>query len=97
MNNNPNNTDDAAQKAKVARMLRIIWIILIAVFAVVIIFHLYGWSQGRETLRSILSPLGLIFAGAGALVRPRNRMLSFILTGIALFLVFTALVLMIIY
>ena len=92
-----NETDDAAQKAKSARTIQVIWTILIAAFAVVIVFNFYNWTQGKENLRGILSPLGMIFVGAGAIIRPRNPKLSYVFTGIALVLVVSGLILMFIY
>lgn len=92
-----NDTDEAARKAKSARTLQIIWTILIVVFAVITAIRLYGWANGTDNLRGILSPLGMIFVGAGALIRPRNQMLSYVFTGIALVLVISGLILMFIY
>ena len=71
--------------------------ILIAVFAVIILLRLYDWSNGRDNGRGILSPLGMIFVAAGALIRPRNRQLSYIFTGITLVLVISGLILMLVY
>lgn len=84
----------AAQKAKLARTMQIVWTILIAVFVVIITFRLYGWANGTDNLRGILSPLGMIFIGAGAIIRPRNPNLSYVFTGIALVLVISGLILM---
>ncbi len=97
MNNVTNDSDEAAQKAKSARTMQIVWTILIAVFAVIIAFRIYGWASGTDNLRGILSPLGMIFVGAGAITRPRNRNLSYVLTGIALVLVISGLILMFVY
>lgn len=77
--------------------MRLVWTILTVVFAVMVLWRLYDWSNGHENLRGFLSPIGMIFVGVGALIRPRNRNLSFVFTGIALILVFTSLVLMLIY
>jgi UDP-N-acetylmuramyl pentapeptide phosphotransferase/UDP-N-acetylglucosamine-1-phosphate transferase len=92
-----NETENAAQKANSNRTVQTIWTILIVVFAVVIVLNLYNWTQGKENLRGILSPLGMIFVGAGAIIRPRNPKLSYVFTGIALVLVLTGLILMFVY
>ena len=97
MNNTTEGSEESIDKAKSMRTIRIIWTILIVAFAAIIILQLYEWANGKDNFRSILAPFGMIFVGAGALVRPRNVMLSYILTGIALVLVVTGLVLMIIY
>lgn len=77
--------------------MRVIWMILVVVFGAFILFRLYLWSNGRENFRGLLSPLGMVFVGLGAIIRPRNRMLSYVFTGIALVLVITGLALMLIY
>ncbi len=97
MNNPSGNLDETSTKAKAAQTMRVIWIILIAVFAVIVLWRLYDWSNGRDSLRGILSPLGMIFVATGALIRPRNRNLSYIFTGIALVLVISGLILMLVY
>ena len=74
--------------------MEIVWAILIVVFLGIIAFRLYGWAKGTDNLRGIVSPLGLIFVGAGAIMRPRNPKLSYVLTGIALILVFSGLIMM---
>lgn len=79
------------------KTMRIIWTILIVVFAALVLLRLYGWSKGQDNLRGLLSPLGMVFVGLGAIIRPRNRMLSYVFTGIALVLVITGLVLMLVY
>ncbi len=84
-------------KNKTMKTMRIIWMILIAVFAALVLFRLYSWSKGEDNLRGLLSPLGMVFVGLGAIIRPRNRMLSYVFTGIALVLVITGLALMLIY
>ena len=92
-----NDSDEAAQTAKSARTIQVIWTILMAVFAVIVALRLYAWANGTDNLRAILSPLGMIFVGAGAIIRPRNRNLSYVLTGIALVLVISGLILMFVY
>lgn len=97
MDNTPNSPSVDSKNAKTMRLLGNAWKILIAFFAVIILWRVYGWSQGQENLTSILPPLGMIFVGLGALVRPRNRILSLVLTGIAVLLVVSSLVLMFMY
>ena len=97
MNNTPDNLDETSKKAKATQTMRVIWIILIAVFSVIFLWRLYDWSNGRDSLRGIMSSFGMIFVGIGALIRPRNRNLSYVFTGIALVLVITSLILMLIY
>jgi len=97
MENQSNTTDESAAANNRNRTMRLVWTILTAVFALIVLWRLYDWSNGRENLRGILSPMGMIFVGLGALIRPRNRNLSFVFTGIALILVFTGLALMLIY
>ena len=77
--------------------MRVIWVILAVVFTGIVLFDLYLWSNGKENLRGILPPFGMIFVGLGAIIRPRNRSLSYVFTGIALVLVIAGLILMIIY
>lgn len=97
MDNPPKNTEEYLDKNKTMRTMRIIWKILIAVFVVIVVWRFYEWSIGRDNLRGILSPLGMIFVGLGAITRPRNRNLSYVFTGIALVLVVTGLILMFVY
>lgn len=97
MNNTSDDLDENPKNAKMLQTMRIIWMILIAVFAAVVLWRLYDWSNGQDNLRGVLSPLGMIFVGAGALIRPRNKMLSYIFTGIAMILVISGLVLLFIY
>lgn len=77
--------------------MRVIWMILSVVFVGIVLLDLYLWSNGKGNLRGILPPLGMIFVGIGAIIRPRNRNLSYVFTGIALVLVISGLILMIIY
>lgn len=97
MNNTPKNSEEGLNKNKTMRTMRVIWMILTAVFAAIVLWRLYQWSNGQDNLRGILSSLGMIFVGLGAIVRPRNRTLSYVFTGIALVLVITGLILMFIY
>lgn len=92
-----NNTEEFLNKNKTMQTMRVIWTILIVVFGAIVLWRLYLWSDGRDNLRGLLSPLGMIFVGLGAILRPRNRNLSYIFTGIALVLVIAGLILMIIY
>jgi hypothetical protein len=94
MNDTPENTEEYLDKNKT---MRTIWMIVTAVFAAIVLWRLYLWSNGQDNLRSVLSSLGMVFVGLGAMIRPRNRKLSYIFTGIALVLVITGLVLMFIY
>ncbi len=97
MNNTTNDLDETAKKAKVAQTMRVTWMILTPVFAALVLWQLYGWSNGRDNLRGILSPLGMFFVGLGLLAVGRNKTLSYILIGIAMILVISSLVLLIIY
>lgn len=97
MNENLDNSDELAKRAKLEKTLRAIWTVLLVVFALLIVFDFYQWTQGKGNLRSILSPFGFIFLGAAMLIRPRNAMLANVLTGIAIVIVVTGLILMIIY
>ncbi len=97
MDNAPENNKDYLNKNKTMRTMRVVWMVLIVVFTAFVFLRLYSWSNGRENLRGILSPLGMIFVGLGAIIRPRNRMLSYVFTGVALVLVISGLVLMLVY
>lgn len=97
MNNVSNDAEANSDKNKNIRTMRIIWKILICVFAGIVLFDLYRWANGQENLRGLFSPLGMIFVGIGAIIRPRNRNLSYVFTGIALVLVITGLILMLVY
>lgn len=97
MSDSVENGEDYLRTNKTMRTMRVVWSILMAVFAALVLWRLYEWSNGRDNLRGILSPLGMIFVGAGAIIRPRNRNLSYVFTGIALVLVFTGLALMLVY
>ena len=97
MNNMTGDSNETVQNAKTARTMQVVWAVLIAVFLVIIAFRLYGWANGTDNLRGVLSPLGMIFVGAGAILRPYKRNLSYVLTGIALILVISGLILMFVY
>ena len=58
---------------------RKVWMFLIPLFAVIILFNLYNWwTQGKDTLPSILSPLGMIFVGLASITGSRNKPLSYV-------------------
>lgn len=95
MDNTPDDLD--AQKAKTVRTMRLVWMVLIAIFALLAVWRFYDWSRGQDNLRGVMSPFGMIFLGIGAIIRPQNKQLSYVFTGIALMLVLTNLVLMLIY
>ncbi len=97
MNKTPDNLDADAKKAKAVQTMRVIWMILIVVFAVIALFQLYDWSRGQDSLRHVMSPLAMIILGISALIRPRNKQLSYVLTGIAIIIVVTNLILMFVY
>jgi cytochrome oxidase assembly protein ShyY1 len=97
MDNTPENLDVDAQKAKAMKTMRVVWMILIAVCTVLTLFDLYEWSHGHENLRRVMTPLALVIIGISNLIRPRNKHLSYVLTGIAIIIALTNLALMIIY
>lgn len=97
MDNIPDNLDLDAKNAKAWKTMRFIWMILIAIFALLAVWRLYDWSRGQDNLRGVMSPFGMLFLGIGAIIRPQNAKLSYVFTGIALFLVFTSLILLFIY
>ncbi|MDQ6788053.1 MAG: hypothetical protein M3033_14710 [Acidobacteriota bacterium] len=97
MENTPDDLDVDAKRAKAIQTMRVIWMIIIAVFAVIGSVQLYEWSRGEEPLRRVMSPLAMIILGIGALIRPGNKQLSYVLTGIAIILVIANVILMIIY
>lgn len=80
-----------------AKTLRIIWTVLIGVFAVALAIVLYRWTEGKDNLRSLLSPLAFILIGTAALIRPRNAMLANVLTAFAIVSGVAMIILMIIY
>ncbi len=99
MDNEPNNiaVDETAKKEKTMRTVRILWSILAAVFAFIVLLRLYSWSQGKDGLHEILSPLGMVFVGLSTIVGSRNKNLSYVLLAIALILVVSGLATMFIY
>ncbi|MDQ3131454.1 MAG: hypothetical protein M3Q99_11930 [Acidobacteriota bacterium] len=97
MNNISENTEVDLKKAKTARTIRIVWMILIALFGAVILWNLYNYTNGKDNLRSILSPLGMVFLGIASLLDDRSKTLKSILLGVAMILVITGLVLVIVY
>jgi hypothetical protein len=97
MDNTPEILEEEAKRAKNIQTMRTIWMILIVVFAVIAVWRIYDWSLGQDNLRGVLSPFGMIFLGTGAIIRPRNARLSYVFTGIAMILVFTSLILLLIY
>jgi hypothetical protein len=97
MNDTPETPQQASNNFVKNRTLHKIWMVLIPFFLLIIIWRLYNWSNGQENFVGVLPPLGMIFVGMGTLIRPRNRNLSFLFTGIAMVLVITALILMFVY
>lgn len=87
----------AAKNEKTMRTLRVVWLILIPVFAAIILLDLYEWSQGKDELRHILAPVGMLFVGAASLIRPRNKNLATVFVTIALVLVVGGLIAMLVY
>ncbi len=90
-------TDNDAGKEKAARTMRVIWSILTPVFALIVLFQLYEWSRGDDSLRGILSPFGMIFLGLANMFARRNKNLRTVLIAIALILVVSGLIASIIY
>jgi len=97
MNNISENTEEDSKKAKAARTARIVWMILIPIFGLVILWDLYNYANGKDNLRGILSPLGMILLGIASLLDERSKTLKSILLGAAMILVITGLVLVIVY
>lgn len=87
MDNTPNNTIEDEKREKMMRAVRVAWMIVIAVCAAVILWQLYGWSQGKHGLQGILAPLTYIFIGLSSIACSRNKMLSYILMAAAFILV----------
>lgn len=87
----------AAKKAKMMRTVRIVWSVLIPIFAVIICIRLYSWSQGKDGLREILSPTGMIFVGLANIFTKRNKTLSTIFVALGLILVVAGLATLFVY
>jgi uncharacterized membrane protein len=96
MDNTPNEAE-AARKGKLMRTARVIWAILIPVLVVIICIRLYSWSQGKDGLREILSPLGMICVGLANIFTGRNKTLSTIFVALGLILVTAGLVTLFVY
>ena len=92
-----NDSSDVAKKEKLLRTARIVWSILIVAFGIVVLLRLYSWSQGKDDLHEILSPLGMIFLGLSTIVGSRNKNLSRVLLAIALVLVISGLITIFVY
>lgn len=92
-----NEADNAAKKEKLMRTVRILWLFLSAIFALIVLWRLYTWSQGKDGLHEILSPLGMCFVGLATITGSRNKMLSYVLLAIAMILVFSGLATAIMY
>jgi len=70
--------EEKLKQETAVKAARKVWMVLIPIFVIVILFNLYGWTQGKDNLPSILSPLGMIFVGLASITGSRNRVLSYI-------------------
>lgn len=94
MNNPSDNTEADLKKAKTLRMIRTVWMILVPLFAAIILWRLYNYSNGKDNLSGILSPLGLTLIGIASIINERHKMLRTVLIAAAMILVISALVLL---
>jgi hypothetical protein len=94
MNGTPESSKADLKKAKTLRLIRKVWMVLVPLFAAIILWRLYNYSNGNDSLSGILSPLGMLLIGIASLLGERYKIQKSILFGLALVLVITALVLL---
>jgi len=70
--------EEKLKQEKVLKTMRKIWMFIIPFLAAGILFNLYKWTQGSNSLPSILSPLGMIFVGLASITGSRNKPLSYV-------------------
>lgn len=78
--------EEKLKQEKASKTARTLWMVLTPIFAVLLLFNLYRWTQGKDTLSSILSQSGVMLIGLATLIGSRNKPLSYvflILGGIA--------------
>ena len=87
------NNENGIKKERQAQLLRKLWLGLIIVMVFIVLFELYGWSQGKTEFRSILTPTGMIFLGLSRqLPIARNRTLRYIFLALAMIFLVVSLV-----
>lgn len=86
-----------AKQAKIQRTARTVWMILIPIFAAVILWELYSYANGKDNLRGIMTPLGMIFLGVASIVDERSKMLKSILLVAAMIIIISGLIMAIVY
>ena len=84
--------EEKLKQEKVLKTMRKIWMFLIPFLAAGILFNLYEWTQGSDSLPSILSPLGMIFVGLANITGTRNKPLSYVFLALGLIAVVAGLV-----
>lgn len=84
--------EDKLKQEKILKTVRILWMFLIPFFAVIILFNLYNWTRGSDSLPSILSPLGMIFVGLASVTGSRNKPLSYVFLVLGMIAVVAGLV-----
>ncbi len=84
--------EEKLKQEKMLKTARTVWMFLIPLFAFVILFNLYNWwTQGKDTLPSILSPLGMIFVGFASITGSRNKPLTYVFLALGMIFVIAGL------
>ena len=80
--------EEKLKQEKVLKTVRILWMFLIPFFVAIILYNLYKWTQGSDSLPSILSPLGMVFVGLASIIGFRNKPLSYVFLALGMISVF---------
>ena len=81
-------SEETLKQEKTLNLVRNLWMFLIPFFVAIILYNLYKWSKGSDSLPSILSPLGMVFVGLASIIGFRNKPLSYVFLALGLISVF---------
>jgi hypothetical protein len=84
--------EEILKQEKLLKTVRTIWMFLTPFFVAIILFNLYKWTQGSDSLPSILSPLGMVFVGLSSIIGTRNKLLSYVFLALGMIAVIGGLV-----
>lgn len=89
MEKTPEQTSEQEKKAASAAK---IYMFLTPIFALLALFNLYNWTQGSDSLPSVLSMAGMTFIGSSVIVGSHNKPLYYIFFAVGAVAVFGALI-----
>lgn len=84
--------EEILKKEQTMVSVRKVWMFLTPLFAFLALFNLYNWTQGSDSLTSLLSMTGMTFVGIATITGSRNKPLSYVFIAIGAIAVLAGLV-----